>query len=193
MREEIKIGLIALAQTALGTVGTLAVLVAVLYVAYAYFDGWQILEAIAVEIALLVFIFHLYRWIRYPGLFQSKPPRRLLSEVLLSIVLIYSIPLIAILARLYMAHLLGLDKVGFKLGLEFKFKKRDLVQISADAPAHPGDVGRISRIWVAAENTISQKPLRIGEVIYAVRCADGLVDVPEQYLVLHLPSRSRRI
>ena len=183
LREQTKIGLIEIGLTAIATVGVLAVLVFILFVAYKYFDGWYILAAIAVEVALLVFIYHLYRWLRYPGLFQSKSSGRLFFEVLFSILLIYSIPLFAILARLHIASHLPLDKVGFKLGLEFKFKIRNLVQLSADAPFHAGEVGRIARIRVAAENDISQMQFRTGEVIYGVRFADEIVDIPEQYVL----------
>ena len=160
----------------------LAVLGLILFVAYEYFEGWYILAALAVEIALLVFIYHLYRWLRYPGLFQSKSSGRLFFEVLLSIPLIYSIPLIAILARLHIAAFLPLDKAGFKLGLEFKFKIRDLVQLSADSPFHAGKVGRIARIRVVAENDISPMQHRTGEVIYGVRFSDEIIDIPEQYV-----------
>jgi hypothetical protein len=186
LREQTKIGLIEIGLTAIATVGVLAVLVFILFVAYKYFDGWYILAAIAVEVALLVFIYHLYRWLRYPGLFQSKSSGRLFFEVLFSILLIYSIPLFAILATLHIAEFLPLDKVdkaGFKLGLEFKFKIRNLVQLSADAPFHAGEVGRIARIRVAAENDISQMQFRTGEVIYGVRFADEIVDIPEQYVL----------
>lgn len=180
VREQTRISLIEIGLTAITTVGVLAVLGLILFVAYKYFDDWYILAAIAVEVALLVFIYHLYRWLRYPGLFQSKSSGRLFFEVLFSILLIYSIPLIAILAKLHIAKFLPLDKAGFKLGLEFKFKIRDLVQLSADAPFHAGEVGRIARIRVAAENDISQMQFRTGEVIYGVRFADEIVDIPEQ-------------
>ena len=183
VREETRISLIEIGLTAIATVGVLAVLGLILFVAYEYFDGWYILAALAVEVALLVFIYHLYRWLRYPGLFQSKSSGRLFFEVLLSILLIYSIPLFAILAKLHIAKFLPLDKAGFKLGLEFKFKIRDLVQLSADAPFHAGEVGRIARIRVAAENDISPMQYRTGEVIYGVRLSDGVVDIPEQYVL----------
>jgi hypothetical protein len=118
VREQTRISLIEIGLTVIATVGVLAVLGFILFVAYKYFDGWYILAAIAVEVALLVFIYHLYRWLRYPGLFQSKSLGRLFFEVLFSILLIYSIPLIALLAKLYIAKFLPLDKAGFKLGLD---------------------------------------------------------------------------
>src|SRR5262249_36165115 len=118
-----------------------------------------------------------------PGLFQSKSSGRLFFEVLFSILLIYSIPLFAILAKLHIAKYLPLDKVGFKLGLEFKFKVRDPVLLSGDAPFHAGQVGRIARIRVVAENDISPMQLRTGEVIYSVGFADEIVDIPEQYVL----------
>ena len=71
VREQTRISLTEIGLTAIATVGVLAVLGFILFVAYKYFDGWYILAAIAVEVALLVFIYHLYRWLRYPGLFQS--------------------------------------------------------------------------------------------------------------------------
>ena len=183
MREETRITLIEMGLTAIATVGVLAMLGFILFVAYKYFDGWYILAAIAVEIALLVFIYHMYRWSRYPGLFQSKSSGQLLFEVLFSILLIYSIPLIVILATFHVAKLLPLDKAGFKLGLEFKFKIREQVQLSADAPSHAGELGRITSVWVAAENDISLMQLRTGEVIYGVRFADEIVDIPERYVL----------
>jgi hypothetical protein len=54
------------------------------------------------------------------------------------------------------------------------------VQLSADPPFHAGEVGRIARIRVAAENDISQMQFRTGEVIYGVRFADEIVDISEQ-------------
>jgi hypothetical protein len=94
VREDTRVNLVEIGLTAIATVGTLAVLGLLLFVAYKYFDGWRILEAIAVQLALLVLIYHLYRWFRYPGLLQSKSGQ-LLFEVSLSILFIYSIPLIA--------------------------------------------------------------------------------------------------
>lgn len=185
VREQTRISLIEIGLTAIATVGVLAVLGFILFVAYNYFDGWYILAAIAAEVALVVFIYHLYRWLRYPGLFQSKSSGRLFFEVLFSILFMYSIPLIAILAKFHFSQLLPLDKAGFKLGLEFRFKIRELVQLSADAPFHAGEVGRIARIRVAAENDISPIPFRTGEVIYGVRFADEIVDIPEP-CVLHV-------
>ena len=180
MREETKINLIEIGLTAIGTVAVVALLGLILFVAYKYFDGWYILGAIAVEIALLVFSYHLFRWIRYPGLFQSKSSARLFFEVLFSIMLIYSIPLIAILAKLHIAKFLPLDKAGYKLGMEFKFKIRDLIQLGPNAPFHAGEIGRIARIRVAAKDDISQMQHRTGEVIYAVQFPDEIVEIPEQ-------------
>ena len=171
--------MIEIGLTTIATVAVVALLGLILFVAYKYFDGWYILGAIAVEIAFLVFSYHLYRWIRYPGLFQSKSSGRLFFEILFSILLIYSIPLIAILAKLHIAKFLPLDKAGFKLGMEFKFKIRALVQLGANAPFHAGEVGRIARIRVAAENDISPMQYRTGEVIYGVQFPDEIVEIPE--------------
>ena len=183
MREETRINLIEIGLTAISTVAVVLLLGLILFVGYEYFDGWYILGAIAVEIALLVFFYHLYRWIRYPGLFQSKSPGRLFFEVLFSILLIYSIPLIASLAKLHFAKFLPLDRAGFKLGMEFKFKIRDIVQLGANAPCHAGEVGRIARIRVVGENDISQMQHRTGEVIYGVQFPDEIVEIPEQYVL----------
>lgn len=155
----------------------------ILFVAYQYFSGWGILAAIAAEIAALVFIYHLYRWARYPGLFQSKSAGQLFSNVLLSILFIYSIPLIAILAKFHIAALLPLDKVGYKLGLEFKFKVRDVVRIGADAPFHAGEVGRITKIQVATENRVSPISFRAGEAIYSIRSDGEPFEMPERYVL----------
>jgi hypothetical protein len=182
LREEIKIRLIEISQTIVGTVSILGLLAFILFVAYAYFHGWGILAAIAVELALLVFVYHVYRWFRYPGLFQSKSAIQLFSQVLLSILFIYSIPLIAILARLHIARFLPLEKVGWKLGLEFKFKMREVVRTSTDAPTHPGEIGRITKIRVAAEDSSALMPLQIGEVIYQVRSAEESFEISERYL-----------
>ena len=64
MREETRINLIEIGLTAIATVAVVVLLGFILFVAYKYFDGWYILAAITVEIALLVLIYHLYRWIR---------------------------------------------------------------------------------------------------------------------------------
>jgi len=95
VREDTRVNLVEIGLTAIATVETLAALGLLLFVAYKYFDGWRILEAIAVQLALLVLIYHLYRWFRYPGLFQSKSSGQLLFEVSLSTLFMYRIPLIA--------------------------------------------------------------------------------------------------
>lgn len=155
----------------------------ILFVAFNYFDGWYVLAAIAVELAVLMFLYHLYRWCRYPGLFQSKSSGKLLFDVSLSILFLYNLPLIAILAKLHLARFFPIDQFGSKLGLEFKFKIRDLVTTSGDAPSHVGEIGRIRKIWVAAENTNSQMQLKVGEVVYKVQFRDEVLDVPERYVV----------
>ena len=183
MREETKIGWIKIGQTIVGTVVILTVLSLILFVAYKYFDGWRILTAIAIEVAILVFLFHVYRWFRYPGLFQSKSAVQLFSRVLLSILFIYSIPLIAILAKLHIAAFLPLDQIGYKLGLEFKFKVREPVWIAADAPFHAGEIGRIAKIRVAIEDRASPMQIKTGDVIYGVRFGGGIFEMPERYIL----------
>lgn len=183
VREEIKIRLIEIGHAAVATVAILAVLSLILFVAGTYFHGWRIFTAIATEVAILVFLSHVYRWFRYPGLFHSRSAIQLFSQVMLSILLMYSIPLIAILARFHVVAFLPLDKVGYKLGLEFKFKMRDRVLVKADAPFHAGEVGRITKIRVASEDLASLMQIKTGDVIYGVRFADGIFEMPERYIL----------
>ena len=184
MREVIKLAVIRIGQTVIATTGILALLAFILFVAFKYFSGWGILAALAIEIAGLVFIFHLYRWLRYPGLFQSKAAGQLFSEILLSILFIYSIPLIAILAKLHIAEFLPLDTVGYKLGLEFKFKMHNVVRVRTDAPFHPGEVGRVTKIRVATESRASPLAFQAGEAIYSIRSVDGIFEASERYLLV---------
>lgn len=186
MREETKIRLIKIGQTVAGTVLILAVLSLILFVASAYFDGWRIFAAIAIEVAILVFLFHVYRWFRYPGLFRSRSATQLFSRVMLSILFFFSIPVIAILARFHIAASLPLDKVGYKLGLEFKFKMRDLVCVAPGAPLHAGQVGRIRKIRVAIEDLASPMQIKTGDVIYVIssaRFGGGIFEIPERYIL----------
>jgi hypothetical protein len=183
MREKIRIRLIEIGLTGIAIVGIMAGLGIILFIAFKCFDGWNILIAILVEFALFIFIYHLYRWYRYPGLFESKSSGRLLSEVLLSVLLIYSLPLIAIMVKLHIAGFLPFNKIFIALGLDFRFKVREQVQISALAPVYPNVIGRIKKIRVATENDISRAQYRSGEVIYSIHFANEIVEMPEKYLL----------
>jgi hypothetical protein len=183
MREDIRIRLIEIGLTAIAAIGIAAVLGIIFFVAFKYFHSWHILIAILVEFALCIFACHLYRWYRYAGLFESKSSGRLLSEVLLSVLFIYSLPLIAIMVMLHIAGFLPFNKLIIALGLDFKFKIREQVQISAFAPVYPNATGRIKKIRVATENDISCIQYRSGEVIYSIQFANEIVEMPEKYLL----------
>jgi hypothetical protein len=167
------------------TVGIFAIVVFVLFTSYRYFEGYAILYALAAQLGLLVILFHLFRWWRYPGLFQSKSPGRLIRDVLFSILLIWMLPVFALLARLHLANLLPLEKIGTTLGLEFRFHKRKVVQVSRLAPNefHPGGSGRVASIRVVSLADILGHPLPVGTVLYRLVFGDGeIIEVQEEYL-----------
>jgi hypothetical protein len=175
-------------KTAIVTPLTLATVVAIFIIAYHYFDGWMRLAAIAGQIAALVLLAYFLRWGRYPGLFQAKTPLRLIGDYLGALLLCTGgLLVIAAIARLHaIEYIHKLENIGYRVGLEFEYKKWSLVQTSAIAPRQfrPGDVGRIVGFRVVARDDISADPLLpIGTVLYRLRFADSEIDVPETYVV----------
>jgi hypothetical protein len=164
-------------------VGILGALGFVLFVAFAYFEGWRILAAVAAELALLVLLFHIYRWMRYPGLFRSQTFGKLVSNVLLSVLFIYCLPLVGILAKLKLAGFLPLEEATVALGMDFKFKVRQIIQVSVLAPRHAGDVGRILKIHVTTGTDFGQDQSRLGEVVLTVKFADEIASIAEEHLL----------
>ncbi len=183
MSERARIWLIEIALKATAVVGILVVLGLALFVAFTYFESWRILAAVAAELALLVLLFHIYRWVRYPGLFQSQTFGKLLSNVLLSVLFIYCLPLVGILAKLKLARFLPLEEATVALGMDFKFKVRQVVQVSVLAPRHSGDIGRVLKIHVTAETDVGQDQSLLGEVVLTVRFADEIASIAEEHLL----------
>ena len=70
-----------------------------------------------------------------------------------------------------------------KHGLKFKCKVREPVRIVANAPFHADENGRIAKIRVAIEDRASPMQIKTGDVIYIVRFAGGMFEMPERYIL----------
>ncbi len=174
------------ADALIGGVLAVGLVLGVLYVAFAFFEGWMRLWAIAGELVVTVLACYVVRWSKYPGIFQSKSSGRLMSEVALSSLLIFCVPLLALLARLHVLRFIDLDRILVRLGLSFKHKKGEIVQVSLVAPPNflPGGVGRVEGIIVVAEDDLRHTPaVPFGSVFYEIAFPESVhLEVPEKYL-----------
>lgn len=171
-----KYKLIEIYFTIIGTVGILAFIIVSFYISYFYFSGWNRLWSFLGQICICILIYHIYRWIRYPGLFYSISNWKLTLNVLLSFIfVIVGIPLLTLLARLHLGYFIQLRNIGEKLGLEFKYKMRQQVRIKqlAQQDHYPGRIGWIDSIRVVNEQHDRFGPsLLIGTVLYQILFED---------------------
>jgi hypothetical protein len=173
----------AVLLTAVSTAGLLLVITVILFCAFSYFDGWAILGAVVGQVAFLVLIAYLIRWQRYPGIYQSKSPGKLICEVsLATFTFTGGLLIFALLAKLHILRFLNTDELGHWLGLEFKFKKGQWVKVSGAAPTEflPGVVGEILNYRVVGNDDFRPVALEpVGTVIYAVDFKNVVLEIPE--------------
>ena len=158
-----------LIQTAFWTVVILGAAALIFYNAFNYFDGWYTLFAIIGQAGVLVLVAFVVRWSRYPGIYQSKPVWRLIIEVCAAtFVFTGGLLIIALLARFHILEFLNTDALGYRLGLEFKFKKGKTLRVSAAAPKeqNPGKIGVINEVRVTARDEFTTAPPEPPGVVY---------------------------
>lgn len=178
--------LIEWAQIAVATIFCFALVISILYFAFAHHERWQIVWWLLGEISGLTCAYHLYRWWRYPGIAQARTAGDLLFQVAGSIAFFaIGIPIIALLS-----HFLGLVPIktwAVRLGLTFRFQIRQMVKVSVVAPArcYPGQFGIVRRITVVERDQLHDGvALPAGTVVYRLEFGNhGIADVPEDELV----------
>jgi hypothetical protein len=186
MTDRIKDRLVEYGLIACSVIAFLAVVFVVLFISFDYFDRWGILFALAVQLAFIIVLFHFYRWWRYPGIFQSHSATGLFRKIALSILFIWSLPVIALLAHFHLAGLLPLKDMGAYLGLEFPFHTRKRVQISRVVPVQfrPGEVGIVRKVRVVSSSDFFPAPMPVGTALYKVSFPDGVaIEIPEEEIV----------
>jgi hypothetical protein len=170
--------------TIIGTFFILGYIATAFYVTLVYFRGWNRLWVVLGLTFLFVFGCYVFRWMKYPGIFQGKTRGTRMLEVTAATLLVLCTPIIALLAALYLARFLKLDNLLVRIGLSFKYSLGQWVCTCPNvlAPIPQGAWGRIERIHVIAEGDRTTQPLGgIGTVVYSVQFQDGtMVDVPEQ-------------
>ncbi|MGH9522363.1 MAG: hypothetical protein ACRD3E_07510 [Terriglobales bacterium] len=169
------------------TIVFLAAVPAILYVPFRYYEGWAVLGVIAAEIAVIIVFVHLYRWNRYPGIAQSHSRATLFRNVLVSILLIWALPIWALLAKIHLLRLVPFRRLAVRYGLEFEHTKRETAQVSRVAPeeCRPGEIGRVISVRVATENEFNASAAEpAGTVFYTLRFADGQrLEIPEREII----------
>jgi hypothetical protein len=173
--------------TVMLTVVILATIAGCFIVAFMFFDGWWILAALIGEAAFFVLLAYLFRWWKYPGLYQAASARTLIGQYLAALLFFTGgIVVVALLAKLHLASVLRVEAVSHKLGLGFQFRKGTRAQLSSVAPTEmrPSQLVMIEGYEVIARDNHRAVPEAVGTVFYKVKYADGLVlEVPERELL----------
>jgi hypothetical protein len=150
-----------------------------------HFKGWGQVLAVEAGVAALVVAYYIIRWMRYPGLFESKSSVRITMDLTLASLVAAALP------PLFLAHAIGVIPFATvipRLGLAFKYRKFDRVKVVGNAPAEfgPGREGRIMSFSVISKDDPRRGPeIPVGSVYYGVGTAEGaVVAVPERYLEL---------
>jgi hypothetical protein len=173
--------------TVMLTVVILATIAGCFIVAFMFFDGWWILAALIGEAAFFVLLAYLFRWWKYPGLYQAASARTLIGQYFGALLFFTGgVVVIALLAKLHLARIVNVESVSHRLGLGFQFRKGTQVQLSAVAPKEmrPLQLVVIDGYEVVARDNHRAVPEPVGTVFYKVKYADGLIlDVPERELL----------
>jgi hypothetical protein len=140
---------------------------------------------LAVQSAIAVLLYKIYRWWRWPGTYHAKTSGRLIRDCALSVLFVWSLPLIALIARFHLLNILPLRKIGRILDLTFPFSLREKVQVSRVAPAQfqPGAWGIVRGIRVIGPNENIWVPLPVGSLVYRVGFGAQEIDIPEAEII----------
>ena len=166
----------------LQTLFVMAVIGAMLYVAFRYFKGWDIAWVLLGEVVVLVLAMYVAHWLRYPGVFESKSSWKLTGEVLLTIALIAALPVLAPFLAVY-GHISFLlpkrksdegNELAVRLGLGFRHGKGDWVQF--DVKGLGAVMAKVRRVRVVRADEVSRGPgYPMGTVVYEAEAATGEV------------------
>ncbi len=161
------------------------VVVGMLIADFVFFDGWWLLLAVVLDVAVGVLAAYIYRWWKYPGLFASHPASFWLGRFLAAVLFFTGgIGVIAVLSKLHVK--IAVDGVSEWLGLSFKFRKGKQAQMSSVAAKElrPASLVTVDGFEVVTRDSHRLVPEPPGTVIYKVHYADGEVrEVPERELV----------
>ena len=148
-----------------------------------FYDGWDAVGALVGQVALILMVVYLVRWLRYPGLFQGATNWELTSRFLMALfVFTGGVFVCIVLFRVHLIKEVPFDDIGHWLGLEFKFKKWQQVKVLGEGGE---GLGIVRDVRVVKRDEVRGDPMSVvGTVYYVVALDSGDVsEEPEQVLV----------
>ena len=179
--------LLRLRDRVCGVAVVLTVMGGILYVSLKWFiddDRW-FWWSLAIQSAVAILLYKIYRWWRWPGTYHAKTSGRLIRDSALSVLFVWSMPLIALLARFHLLKVLPLRKISRNLDLTFPCFTWEKVQVSrvAPQPFRPGEWGTIRGVRVIGPNENTWTPMPLGSLVYRVGFGAQEVDIPEAEII----------